>query len=106
MATAHIQSGICGFQATVQARVDGSDVVLTIHSDCQAIQKLASELQRVDPFQEISFRGEGPQTLNLARRYCAHPACPVPTGILKAVEVAAGLALPADASIHLAKDED
>ena len=105
MATARIQSGICGFQTTVNARMDGSDVVLEIHSDCDAIQKLAAELTRVDPFQEISFRGAGPQTLNAARRYCRHPACPVPSGILKAAEVAAGLALPADVVIHVTKEE-
>jgi hypothetical protein len=33
-----------------------------------------------------------------------HPACPVPSGILKAIEVAAGLALPKDASIKPSKD--
>jgi len=106
MATAHIQSGVCGFQTTVHARLDGSDVALEIHSDCQAIQKLAAALVRVDPFQEISFRGAGPQTLNVAHRYCRHPACPVPAGILKAVEVAAGLALPADVTIRITKDEE
>ncbi len=106
MPVAHIQSGICGFQTTVHSRMEGSEVALDIQSDCQAIQKLASELVRVDPFQEISFRGAGPQTLNLARRYCNHPACPVPSGILKAIEIAAGLALPADVVIRLSKDEE
>ncbi len=106
MATAHIQSGICGFHTTVRARMEGGQVALDIHSDCKAIQKLAAELVRVEPFQEISFRGAGPQTLNLARRYCNHPACPVPSGILKAIEVAAGLALPADVVIRVSKDEE
>jgi hypothetical protein len=36
-------------------------------------------------------------------KHCPHPACPVPSGILKAVEVAAGLALPRDASIVIRK---
>jgi hypothetical protein len=33
-----------------------------------------------------------------------HAAWPVPSGIVKAVEVAAGLALPADASIKITRE--
>ena len=103
MARAEIASGICGFSATVIARREGSNCVLSIDSDCDAIQRMAEELTEVDPFQEITFRGQGPRSLALGAKHCYHTACPVPVGIIKAVEVAAGLALPADATIKLAK---
>jgi hypothetical protein len=103
LSTAKITSGICGFTAVVQARQEGRKVKLDIESECQAIQALAAELTEVDPFQEISFRGEGPRTLKAGARHCYHPACPVPVGIIKAVEVEAGLALPAEARIELSK---
>ena len=106
MATAKITSGICGFTANVQARSDGRKVKLEIESECAAIQALAAELSEVDPFQEITFRGEGPRTLKAGARHCYHPACPVPVGIIKAVEVESGLALPAEARIELSKDTD
>ena len=35
-----------------------------------------------------------------ARSVGCHPSCPVPIGILKAVEVAMGMALPKDAVIR------
>ena len=105
MATAKITSGICGFSATVRTRMEGRNVVLDIDSDCDAIQRLAEELTDVEPFQEITFRGEGPRTLKLGMKHCYHPACPVPVGIIKAVEVEAGLALPADAIIKVSKSE-
>jgi hypothetical protein len=99
---AKIFSGICGFTTTVEAVMDGYHrVLLTIESECEAVQCLAAELTQVDPFQEITFKGGGPLTLRLAARHLCHTACPVPAGIIKAVEVAAGLALPADASIKL-----
>lgn len=79
-------------------------VLLTIESDCEAVQALGEALSEVDPFQEISFRGEGPLTLQLAHQYLCHTACPVPAGIIKAVEVAAGLALPAPATIKVWRD--
>jgi len=106
LATAKITSGICGFTATVRATQEGRKVRLAIESDCAAIQALAAELTEVDPFQEITFRGEGPQTLRAGAKHCYHPACPVPVGIIKAVEIASGLALPADARIELSKDSE
>jgi hypothetical protein len=97
---ARIFSGICGFTTTVEAVMDGRHrVLLSIESECEVVQRLAEELTQVDPFQEITFKGDGPLTLRLAAQHLCHTACPVPAGIIKAVEVAAGLALPADASI-------
>ncbi len=105
MARAEIFSGICGFTTHVEARkTDAGQVALSIKSDCKAIKKLGAALTEVDPFREFTFRGEGPLTLHLASKYCSHAACPVASGIIKAVEVEAGLALPADVSIKISKD--
>ena len=103
MAKAEITSGICGFTATVKTRMDGRHCLVSIESECDAIQRLGEELKEVNPFQEIAFRGEGPQTLRLGAKHCYHTACPVPVGIIKAIEIGAGLALPADATIALSK---
>jgi hypothetical protein len=103
LATAEINSGVCGFAATVKTEKDGRKVRLSIESDCRAIQNLAAELTEVDPFQEITFRGSGPRSLELGAKHCYHTACPVPVGIIKAVEIEAGLALPKDAVIKLSK---
>jgi hypothetical protein len=86
--------------------MDGAVCNLAIESECGAIQKLAGELKQVNPYQEISFRRQTPLTLEMGAKHCTHAACPVPVGIIKAVEVAAGLALPADATIKLSKSDD
>lgn len=104
MASAEIDSGICGFRATVRTASEGRTVRVDIESTCPHVRALAEELTAVEPFTEISFRGEGPLTLRLAAKHLAHPACPVPAGIIKAIEVEAGLALPKEASIKPAKD--
>ena len=77
-----------------------------IESECKAIQRLAAELTQVDPLREFILKGEGPLTLQLAAKYCNHAACPVPAGIIKAIEVEAGLALPAEVTIKLSKSEE
>jgi len=106
LAKAEICSGVCGFNTTVEANNDGSgQIQLTIESDCKAINRLAAELIQVDPYREFTYRGEGPLTFEKAAEYCSHAACPVPVGIIKAIEIEAGLALPADVSIKLSKSE-
>ncbi len=106
MVKAEISSGICGFTTIVEARMDDSHCILSIESECESVQALATELIRVDPFREITFRDEGPLTMELAAKHCCHTACPVPVGIIKAVEVAAGLALPSDAVIKISKTDE
>jgi len=103
MAKAEIESGQCGFATVVIASMNGKVCSLSITSDCEAIQKLASELTEVEPFREISFNQNAPLTFEMAAKSCPHAACPVPVGIIKAVEIEAGMAVPADVSIKLSK---
>jgi hypothetical protein len=86
--------------------MEGRKCFVSVDSECDAIQRLGEALQQVDPFQEISFRGEGRQTLQMGAKHCYHTACPVPVGIIKAIEVEAGLALPADAIIRLSRSDE
>ena len=104
----NVMSGICGMITEIRATSDeqAKKVQLEINTRCENIQKLAQELKVVDPMEEISFRGKGPKTLRMAANHCKHAACPVPSGIIKAVEVASGLALPKDASIRVSQEED
>ncbi len=103
MAKAEIFSGVCGFTTNVETKMEGETCKIEIASQCKSIQKLAAELKEVDPFREISFRRSMPFTHEMAARFCAHAACPVAVGIIKAVEVEAGLALPKDVSIKIEK---
>jgi hypothetical protein len=107
MTRSEINAGVCGFSTTVQAVGDDNNpytVRVKIESECPAVMKLAEALgEEVDAFREISFRG-GPRVLELGPKNLSHPACPVPAGIIKAIEVEAGLALPKDVSITVIKD--
>jgi len=106
MAETVIRAGICGFTARVHSEASGDGTVgLSIESDCPSVQRLAARLVQVDPWREITYRGQGPLILAEARACLPHPACAVPSGILKCVEAAAGLALPADVAIHFQIDD-
>ena len=63
---------------------------MTIESERKSIRRLAEELTEIDPYREFIYRGQGPFTFEKAAEYCSHAACPVPVGIIKAVEIEAG----------------
>ena len=104
----NVMSGICGMITEIRASSGETQgkVRLDINSRCEGIQRLAQELKIVNPMEEISFKGQGPRTLRMAAKHCKHTSCPVPSGIIKAIEIAAGLALPKNASIQVSQKLD
>lgn len=104
MSRAIVHAGICGYTTTIEAQENSKyKVCLNIQSDCKHIQKLAENLSEVNALQEISYRRGMPEALTRGAEFCTHAACPVPVGIIKAVEVASGLALPKDVKIEIEK---
>ncbi|KNZ68538.1 hypothetical protein Tfer_2933 [Thermincola ferriacetica] len=105
MVKAKINSGACGFETTVQAEA-GPDYLagVKITSGCQHINKMAEKLGTLNVMSELFKKGES-QVLAAAKEILPHLTCPVPIGILKAIEASAGMALPKDVTITLAKGE-
>lgn len=104
-ASAVIKSGVCGF--TVRATAHSEDAVhvaLNIESDCPNYQKVAEELREVDAFQELFVDKREGLIWKTCARYSPHVSCPVPVGLLKLIEVSAGLALPQTVSIEIRSD--
>ncbi len=99
------EAGVCGHQATIKAeKTEGYNVRVRIESDCPHVQRIAPEPLEVDAVRQIGLRGGLPPLLEAAYANCAHAACPVPSALIKAVEVAAGLALPSDVSMKISKE--
>jgi hypothetical protein len=99
-----VHSGACGFTAVVRAEKGPERTVdIAVESGCAMVQKMAAEITRLGRRDALIGILHNPVYL-AAGRHLKHPACPVPSGIIKAIEVEAGLALPMDASIKPAKD--
>jgi hypothetical protein len=106
MARAEIDAGVCGHTTRVEAtKTEGYNVKVSLESTCPHVQKIASEVGDVDAVRQIGLRGGLPPVLETAYKSCIHAACPVPAGLVKAIEVAAGLALPEDVSMRISKEE-
>ena len=111
MAWVKISAGICGFTTQVEAASEDSQhVTVKLTSDCPDVIRMSKSFggRTFDAFQEIGPCAQ-PGDMHDTRimRICGalpHVACPVPSGICKCVEVAAGLALPRDARIEVRRE--
>lgn len=104
MASIKIEPGICGLMTSVEfITEDQQEVNLKIHSECEHIQNMAPSLTEVDAFQECFNPFGSGEVSKQAQIFCSHKACPVPSGIIKGIEVACGFALPKDVHMTINK---
>ena len=108
-AVVDIDAGICGFKTrSVVTSENGQNVFFDVQSDYEKIRRVGAELKmnnEIDAYEEISAAGESvllKTTRNVLTGCCA--GCAVPAGLFKAMQVAAGLALPKDIHISLNKE--
>lgn len=105
MATGVIHCGICGFTINVKAVSDSDqNVKLEITSDCPNYQKIAKELTELNAYKEVFNKLHMGRVYEVFAKYSPHPSCPGVSGILKTVEVAAGLALSQEVSMKISKE--
>ena len=97
-----IDPGICGFECEVEARVNGHEVQFSIQSDCEQIKRLGGSLKPVSMKDLFVPLSKNAIFLSAETSRC-HLACPVPWGLVKAAEVALGLALPKEATLRFLK---
>jgi hypothetical protein len=106
MAIVKVNAGICGFNTIIKVQSeDMQNAMIRFETECPNLKPLEQELKELDSFQEcFSNIGES-NVFKQSQKYCKHAACPVPTAIIKGVEVACGLALPKDVVIKITKED-
>jgi len=104
-----IDAGICGFMTTAcVTSQDNQNVTFDIDTNCEKINQLRQALGEkgpVDAYREISPNGPAvimTTVQEILTGCCA--GCAVPSGLFKAMQVAAGLALPKDINIRIARE--
>jgi len=100
-----IHCGACGFSTIVTAdKKDGEkDVQITLESECERVKKMSADLSTLTMMAAFTGFLNNP-VYRSAAKHLPHVACPVPSGILKALEVELGFNVPQDASIRFLKD--
>ncbi len=103
MAKGIIEAGVCGMRTEVTTIDNGGTMKLSIDSECPHYQDLAEEIGEIDGMMAAFDKVGTGSVYEACRKSCPHGACPVPMGILKVVEVGAGMALPGDVSVKIEK---
>lgn len=99
------EPGICGFCCTIKAqKSDNQTVTVEINgSECKQIQRLSISLTEMSLKELFMPLTRNPVYIAAEKSGC-HPSCTIPAAVLKAVEVALGMALPKEVNIKF-KDE-
>lgn len=105
--TVEIDPGICGFPAVASVSTDDQQhVQIDIESECGSIKAINGLLKKISPIDAVADLGPNENViLKTAREFLVSKgcceACVVPVAVCKAVQVAAGLALPKDVSMRM-----
>ena len=95
-----IHAGICGFITVVRtASADMQAVSIEYETTCPHADKAHEELMSVDAYTELFRKPHETSVYAVLSKHLPHVTCPLYSGFLKAIEAAAGLALPRDVSM-------
>ncbi len=101
-----VHSGICGFVTTIHATSDdGQTVAITYETTCPHAVKAREELASVDAYAELFRKPHETAVYAALSKHLPHVTCPLYSGFLKAIEAAAGLALPKDVTMTFTKEQ-
>lgn len=100
-----ISPGICGMNTEIQVRnTSAGKYEIQVNSPCKKVEELWQEISDVDPV-EVATAGFCQNPIyKAATAHRLHAGCPIPTALVKTLEVACGLALPADVTIDIERD--
>lgn len=102
-----IDPGICSFPIIIHAESDDMQhVKIKMSTGCPNLKNAFKEIEEhdFDAYKEVFGKIENSDTLKIISKNIPHPACPVFSGMLKAIEAETGLALPRDCSIKIEKE--
>lgn len=105
-ATVITNAGACGFvtKAVVDCEQGAPNCRLSISTNCPHFAKVAAQLDGRELAVADEFDWNKSRIHAAMRENCSHTGCPVPAGLIKAVQVASGKKPPVDAKIELASE--
>jgi len=104
MTTVIVNAGACGYSITITANKNKDNtIVIALDTECAMVKQMLEDIAVLDRFAPLTGFQNNPVYQSAAKRL-KHVACPVPSGILKALEVEAGLNVMKDATITFDKE--
>lgn len=102
MTRARVFAGACGYTSVIKVQKVGRlKVRVKIISACQALQSLNEDLAELDCSKGVFTRILDSVVYKSAHQRLKHTDCPVPSAILKTVQVEIGGAIPRPVSVQI-----
>ena len=102
-----VDAGVCKMRTLITAKDNGMGLIdLDIKSDCPNILKMSWRLEPMSPYAEVEAEFSKSTIYQLANDAIPHTACPVPSAMVKALEVAGDLGLKREAVIRFVEDDE
>ena len=99
-----VNAGVCGFNSVIDVTSeDGQMAVIDFKTECPNLKPMETELKEVDAYVEVFGKIGDTEIYQMCKKYCKHVSCPLPSAIIKGVEVACNLALPHDVEMKITK---
>ncbi|MCL5950347.1 MAG: hypothetical protein M1132_01260 [Chloroflexi bacterium] len=96
-----VRAGACGYDVRVAVeKLDRHTVRVALASECEQIAALQSDIAELNWRKGVFCHIAESRIYQAASLHLNHAACPVPSAILKAIEVEVGIALPRDIVFH------
>jgi hypothetical protein len=94
-----VEPGACGFTCKIEVEKVGKyQATVRLQSQCKQINKLAGKVGEID-FLEISRGPYGQNYITQSAARCKlHPSCPIPCGLIKAIEAELEMAVKKNVS--------
>ena len=100
--TVTVDAGVCKMKTVIHAvQQDDMMIRLDIESDCHNILKMSWRIKPVNPYTEVESKICESDIYRWANEVLPHAACPVPCGMIKAIEVAGDLGIKRDVIIKV-----
>ena len=98
-----VDAGVCKMKTVIIAKANPETgmVDIDIQSDCPNVLKMSWAVKPICPYTEVEGEMNKTDVYTLASGTIPHAACPVPCGVIKAIEVAGGLGLKRDVTIKV-----
>jgi hypothetical protein len=104
MTNIQLSPGICNLETAITAEsAPGDTIKVTLETNCPNWSKIADQIQPVDPVFEL-FKPYPEIGVVQLMDHIPHKSCPMVCAILKAIEIEANLALPADVTMRVSKE--
>ena len=102
-----VDAGVCKMRTLITAKDNGMGLIeLDIKSDCPNILKMSWRLEPMSPYAEVEAEFSKSTIYQLANDAIPPTACPVPSAMVKALEVAGDLGLKREAVIRFVEDDE